>query len=262
MPAIVKSTPKKAKLAKKPSKPKDRKKPRKETALAVAEPARDPSLPAVAEQDKPLFAEALRRGESTREGMEQILKEYGTWLFVNVFASDSNKAIHERKDNVVWQNLLARSGGSTLRINEQMLTVCLVSAAYDKRLNSDSWRLLDLGRKELLLRLGDDDLLREGAAHVVDGRLTWRMTREYVQNTLRQLGEKPQVRVTVPQVKSWLTGIQARLNADGFQRKLEKLAEELESKERTALQRQVSTLHKQLGELAERLGGRKRLSEK
>ncbi len=228
----------------KPSKPLTPKDSKRATLTKASEPK-------AAAQDK-LLAEALRRGENAREGMETVLKEYGAWLFGNVFNGDSAAAINERKNNPVWQSLLEKAGGSTLRLNERMLTVCLLAAAYDKHLNSDSWRLLDLGRKELLLRLETDEQLREGAEHAINAKTTWRMTRDYVANVLAEAGTPVEVRVSVPRTQKWLQTIHDRLSTE-FQRKLVAGAKELDAKERKELQRSVATLHRELGELVARL---------
>ena len=64
--------------------------------------------------------------------------------------------------------MIARAGGPTLRLSTRMLSVALHVAAWDKRINDEAWRGLDLGRKELLLPLGDDARLREAAQHVAE----------------------------------------------------------------------------------------------
>lgn len=203
--------------------------------------------------EQKLFAEALRRGESAREEMEDLLKDYGTWLFVNVFDNNSTKVIEQRKESRVWQHLVARAGGSTLRLNEQMLNVCVLAAAYDKRLNDDHWRALDLGRKQLLLRLGEDSMLRKGAQHVLGSKLSWRATREYVVKSLEKSGNPVDVRVSVPRVQKWLQGFHNRLTTTGFQRRLEIAAGELDRAERKKLARQIDELQRDLRDLSDRL---------
>ncbi len=207
----------------------------------------------LAEPERKLFSEALRRGESAREGMEDLLKDYGSWLFVNLFNSDSTQVLENRREHPVWQVLVARAGGSTLRLNERMLTVSLLCAAYDKRLNDDNWRALDLGRKELLLRLESDELLREGARHALNSKLTIRATRDYVLNVLEENGIERDLRVSVPRVQTWLSGIQERLTAGGFQKKLALAARDIKRADRRKLQRQVDAIQRELGELSARI---------
>ncbi len=59
-----------------------------------------------------------------------------------------------------------------------MLSVALHVAAYDKRINDESWRGLDVGRKEILLPLGEDRLLRAAARRVSSLKLSQRATRD------------------------------------------------------------------------------------
>ncbi len=234
------------------------------TTARVAQPARvvtaevaagsaEGSVPPLNSLDQKLLAEALRRGEAARDGMEDVLRDYGSWLFVNLFDSNSSKVIEARREHPVWRHLVARAGGPTLRLNEPMLAVCLLTAAYDKRLNDDSWRALDMGRKQLLLRLKTDEQMRKGAHHVLAAKLTWRATREYVRNSLETQGEPTEIRVRVGQVQQWLQGIHERLMAGGFQAKLETAAQELPKTERKKLHRQIDTLQQQLAALAKRL---------
>ena len=49
----------------------------------------------------------------------------------------------------MWQELVRRAGGPTLRISKHMLYVAVRLAAYDKRITDQTWRGLDPGRKEL-----------------------------------------------------------------------------------------------------------------
>ena len=68
-----------------------------------------------------------------------------------MFADDAAAALGDRRGNRVWQGLMGRAGAPTLRVSERLMTVAPVIAAHDKRIQDESWRLLEVGRKELLL---------------------------------------------------------------------------------------------------------------
>ena len=91
----------------------------------------------------------------------------------------------------------------------------------------------------------------------MSARLTWRMTREYVQNVLAESGAPIEVRVSVSQVKTWLKTIEARLSTAGFQKKLASAALQMEQKERQLLRRQVESVQRELEELASKLAPKK-----
>ena len=50
-------------------------------------------------------------------------------------------------------------------------------AAHDKRINDGTWRRLEPGRKELLLPVGDEKLMRKAATHVMKRKLSLQLTR-------------------------------------------------------------------------------------
>ena len=127
------------------------------TALARAEPPEEVHLDADGRQ---LLAEALRRAEETRDVMEDALVRFGRWLLVNVFDDDAAAALDDRRLNPVWSDLLARAGGPTLRLSPRLLYVALHIAARDKRITDGAWRALEPGRKQMLLPLGDEGLMR------------------------------------------------------------------------------------------------------
>lgn len=120
--------------------------------------------------DSSLLAEALRRGEATRNVMEDALVDYGRWILVNVFGDDAAAALDGRSKNAVWVTLLRRAGGPTLRLSRRMLYVAVEIAARDKRINDDVWRTLEPGRKELLLPLADEPVMRKAAKQAQLGR--------------------------------------------------------------------------------------------
>ncbi len=158
--------------------------------------------PSVSKAQAPLLAEALRRGEATRNAMEDALVDYGRWILVNIFDDDAAAALDTKSENPLWVALLARAGGPTLRISRKVLYVAVEIAARDKRINDDIWRGLEPGRKELLLPLADEAKMRKAAKHVVEMKLSQDKTREYVTELRAADGDAPKLRVTLKRVAS------------------------------------------------------------
>ena len=65
---------------------------------SLARRADAPSVPLTKAQ-APLLAEALRRGEATRNMMEDALVEYGRWILVNIFQDDAAAALDTKSEN-------------------------------------------------------------------------------------------------------------------------------------------------------------------
>lgn len=165
--------------------------------LAKVDPA---STTALTAPQRALLAEALRRAEETRDVMEDALVSFGRWLLVAVFNDDASAALGDRSDNPVWLDLLHRAGGPTLRLSEKMLYVALHIAARDRRITDEAWRNLEPGRKEILLPLGDDGLMRKAAQHVSAMKLTQRATRAYVASLQAERGKAKGARLTAPRL--------------------------------------------------------------
>ncbi len=142
------------------------------------------------------LAEAVRLGEDARRNAEGALASYGRWLLVNVFDDDASEALTNKRKNPVWRELLNLSDGPKLRISRTSLHLAVQVAAYDKRLNDEAFRGLDISRKRILLPLGDDQMIRDGAHHVTATKLTAAATQEYVQAMLAQNAEPRLVRMT------------------------------------------------------------------
>src|SRR5438105_7545890 len=111
--------------------------------------------------DQHTLAEALRRGQETRNVIEDALVDYGQWILINVFGDDAARALENKSDNPLWLEIVRRAGGPTLALSKKLLYVALEIAARDKRINDGSWRALDAGRKELLLPLADERTVRK-----------------------------------------------------------------------------------------------------
>lgn len=170
---------------------------KRERDIAKVDPA---STTALTAPQRALLAEALRRAEETRDVMEDALVSFGRWLLVAVFNDDASAALGDRSDNPVWLDMLHRAGGPTLRLSEKMLYVALHIAARDRRITDEAWRNLEPGRKEILLPLGDDGLMRKAAQHVSAMKLTQRATRAYVASLQAESGKTKRPRLTAPRL--------------------------------------------------------------
>jgi hypothetical protein len=58
--------------------------------------------PSVSKAQAPLLAEALRRGEATRNVMEDALVDYGRWILVNIFDDDAAAPLDAKRENPLW----------------------------------------------------------------------------------------------------------------------------------------------------------------
>ena len=93
-------------------------------------------------------------GADLADELQSKVAAFGRWLLDAVFANDAAEALDLKTKNPVWLELVRRAGGPTLRVSSKMLYVALRLAAYDKRITDQTWRGLDAGRKELLMRRG------------------------------------------------------------------------------------------------------------
>ena len=196
-----------------------------------------------------LLAEALQRAEGARNIVESALLDFGRWLLVDVFKDDAGAALEGRRDNPVWCELLARAGGPTLRLSERFLYVALRIAAHDKRIQDDSWRLLEPGRKELLLPLKEPPLLRKAAQHVVAMKLSQRATREYVRATIADQGGERKSRVTAGQFQSHVRRFRAHVEDATYKRRVARTLKDLGDEDRRALKEELSALRGWVAEM-------------
>lgn len=185
--------------------------------IAAAEP--EPAV-VLTSEERQLVAEALRRAEETRNVMEDALVGFGRWVLVNVFDDDASAALDLRNDNAVWTDLVRRAGGPTLRLNRKLLYVSLHIAARDKRINDETWRNLEPGRKALLLPLGDERAMRKAARHVTELKLTQRDTQRYVGTLLAETGRPRAVRLTVPRITAQVRKFREHVTDKAYERKL------------------------------------------
>ena len=146
--------------------------------------------------EKRRLAEAVRLGEEARSEAEGALVGYGRWLLVNVFDDDTTEALLHKRTNPVWHALLELADGPRLRLSRTSIHLAVQIAAYDKRLNDEAFRALDVTRKRMLLPLADDRRIRDAAQHVSGMKLTASDTQAYVRAQLAESGEKPALRMT------------------------------------------------------------------
>lgn len=121
------------------------------------------------------------------------------------------------------------------------------------RLADQTWRGLDVGRKELLLPLATDERLREGAQHVSKFNLTHASTRQYVAQVLRADGRSKRVRLTVPHLVTRVQKLHASLAGAAVARRLDELRSSAEPAARAKAADELEKLRDLLTELARSL---------
>jgi hypothetical protein len=206
--------------------------------------------------EKKVFAEALRLGADLADEVESKVSAYGRWLLEAVFQNDTAAALDEKTKNPIWQELVRRAGGPTLRINRKMLYISVRLAAYDKRISDQTWRGLDAGRKELLLPLREDRRLRDAAQHVSKFNLTQTKTTEYVNELLAEDGEAPTLRLTAPLLMGRMKKIRESLAGAAVLKKVRALKADLEDSDRQALAGEIDKVREVLGALAREVRAR------
>jgi hypothetical protein len=228
--------------------------PARPSALVRAEHGGAPVHLNPAEQK--VFGEALRLGADLADEVEAKVSAFGRWLLQAVFASDAAAALDDKTKNPVWQELVRRAGGPTLRISKHMLYVAVRLAAYDKRITDQTWRGLDPGRKELLLPLREDRRLRDAAQHVAKFNLTQTKTTAYVSELLAETGEPAQVRLTAPALMKRMEKIREALGGAAVLKKVRTLHGEMDAKERQALAGEIDKVREVLTAIAREVRGR------
>lgn len=217
------------------------------TAMVKHEPA------SLSKNEQRLLNEALRRGEETRDAVEDALVSYGRWILVNVFDDDAARVFDDKQSNPVWMEILRRAGGPTLRLSRRLLYVGVYIAAHDKRINDDSWRALDAGRKELLLPLADEGTMRKAARQVLSMKMSQDATRMYVATLRAQQGKAPAVRLTAPRLTKRLRTLRESIGSARARKRLEKLVAEIGDEDRAALRDEVSALKEWLDDFSKTL---------
>ena len=220
-------------------------------ALVAAEHGERPVR--LSSPERTLLNEALRRGEDVREQVEAAVTSYGRWIVGAIFHDDAAAALDMSTKNAVFRELVRRAGGPTLKISRHMLYVSVQLAARDKRIADQSWQNLDAGRKELLLPLGTDDRVRQGAQHVSKFNLTHTSTKQYVAEALREGGRAPVVRLTVPRLVQRVQRLRETLGAAATLRKVHDLRDSADPAERSTAADEIDRLRSVLGEISKAL---------
>jgi len=204
-------------------------------------------------EDELLVLEAARRGEKAQRQNHERVVEFGDWLVNAIFGGDTAAALDPRPKNQVWLELRRRAGAS-VHVSKRFLYVALRIAAYDRTIADDSWRHLDVGRKELLLPLADPSALVDAARHVSAFDLSQRTVRAYVAARLALEGDARHVRWTAPQITSQLERLNMMLVQRASVRRLRELASQTSHQERTLVLQRARALQKTLNVVTRELG--------
>jgi hypothetical protein len=202
-----------------------------------------------------LLDRALAEGERLQDTLEDAVVAFGRWLLVEVFKSNTKAALDEWGTNPVWLELVRRAGGPTLGVSRTVLYVALRIAANDKRLSDETWRRLDVGRKQLLLPLNEAARLRQAAQHVMKFNLTQAKTKEYVTELMAEEGKKRQVRLTPKGLLSRVKKFRSNLSGAGVLKKTHEFAAAMSARERTEIVREVAALKAILEAVAQAVEG-------
>ena len=143
---------------------------------------------------------------------------------------------------ICWLELLRRAGGPTLRLSRRFLNVAVAIAAHDKRINDDTWRLLEPGRKELLLPLAEEKAMRKAAAHVVKLKLSQRSTRQYVKSLREKSGGSQKARLTPAQAQAHVGRFLGRVNEAAYEKRLHAAVRAMNDVQRRAFVEQATAL--------------------
>ncbi|MBL8684674.1 MAG: hypothetical protein JNK05_36195 [Myxococcales bacterium] len=203
--------------------------------------------------ERKVLDEALARGETVRKTVEDAVAEYGRWLFVQLFGGDTALVLERRDEHPLWIALLLASDGPRLRISPETLERALLSAVYDKRLNSDAWRSLDYGRKSRLVRLEDEKLLRKAAQHVLATNLRSKQVEAYVRELLRAQGEPVQSRLTLGRIGAKLERFTGEFAESDFVTRATQVYAAADEAERSAMLDHVDSAQKALATLRAKL---------
>lgn len=206
--------------------------------------------------EKKIFSEALRLGADLADEVEAKVTAFGRWVLEAVFANDATAALDDKTKNPIWQELVQRAGGPTLRVTRKVLYVALKLAAYDKRIADQTWRGLDSGRKELLLPLRDERRLRDAAQHVSKFNLSQTKTSAYVSELISEAGEVQQVRLTGPVLMGRMRKLRETLGGAAVLRRVRALHGDLEASERQALAAEIDKARDVLSAIAREVRGR------
>lgn len=190
--------------------------------------------------ERDIVEELVGEAMQTNALIEAHVVGLGGRIFKKAFDNSTAAVLGEEKTpNRVWRELKRRAGGPTLRMTAEMLDVALRVAVWDKSVNDDNFRQLDLERKKLLLPLGKAELLRKAAQHVTDAKLTYRATKLYVKTLRTDDGSPPNARVSERLVDGRLGGVVERFGTVTQRQAIARMAAKLTPEKRRALAKKV-----------------------
>lgn len=211
---------------------------------------------ALSTEERKLVAEAVRLGQALHDQLQASIRGYGAWLVERVFEGDPDAALEAAERDPVWVELARRAGTRALSLPPATLYLALRVAAYDARIRAAVWRDLDLGRKALLLPLGDDELLVLGAEAAREGELTHAEVKAWVTAQLAARGRPRRVRVHPKALRRRLHAMTQTLSRPALVRRFDAIRGEMDPDERAALAAEVDALRGALARLAKSLRGR------
>lgn len=203
--------------------------------------------------ERAVLAEAVARGEALRKQSDEAVAGFGRWLFAQVFGDDSTATIAHRDDSGLWRAIADAADSARMRLPLALVEAAVLCAAYDQRLNSDSWRALDFGRKSRLLRLEQDKLLRQGAQHVLSANLSAKATEQYVREVLREQGEPVQTRLSMGRVQRRIADFSERLSARDFTRRFDQLVRAADDEQKQTLLAEIEAAQAALSAMRARV---------
>ncbi len=207
----------------------------------------------LSEADRALLQSVLAKAAAVHEAVESTWTDFGQWIFTQVFGEDSTAVIDHADDNPVYTELLHLADGPKVRIRREEIQRAVLCATYDKRLNNDSWRALNYGRKWRLLRIEDEKLMRKAAQHVLASNMDTRGVETYVRNILTEHGNALETRVNLRALSGQLQRVTERVSSNAFLKKLTSAAKDLDPEQRARVVAQeaaartaLEVLHKKL----------------
>lgn len=230
----------------KKKKPTVAKAPRPSKAIAVVKRKRHPSKREVlailkTKDERALFQEVAAKTVSVVKGAEDLLQDYGEWLFIHLFASDTHAVLDDNKETAVWTALLQLADHGKLPLSRATISNSVRVAAYDKRLADGAWSALGFTLKTSLLPLRDPTLMREAARHVLSTSLSVREARVYVDNTLHPNNTKA-IRLSPKGAKRAVGALHKKLAEPKFLSKLGSALGRLPKDERAAASEELHSM--------------------
>lgn len=200
-----------------------------------------------------ILSDALREGVGLADELEDKVVEYGRFLLAKVFHDDTTEALDRKTKNPVWEELVRRAGGPTLPLSSRLLYVALRTAAWDRRIHDETFRKLDVGRKELLLPLDEESQLKAAANHVSKLSMTQDDTRQYVAQLRAEAGKPKQPRFTAKTLAAKATKLSEDLGGAANLKRVKKLRSAMRGEERERVVKAMENLREVVAEIVRAL---------